>query len=176
MEEPKLRKNNNSLLFIGLIASILLISSISMTINVRADDFFAEPNSDTIWQQGSTVTITWFDESDPDNPYDVRPDLNLLKEDVGFVLCICSRFPLVNESIIWHIPENLTDGDDYQISFRYFGEMPGTGSWTWFSDHFTIGPAPGIPAYSILVILSSIAVACFILIKSIRKSKEIKVI
>ena len=166
-----MRKSKNTPLFLSLITSTLLILLFtSFTINVQARDFFSNPNSNTIWQQGSTVKVTWLDESDPENPYDVRPDLNLLKEDVGFVLCICSRFPLVNESIIWHIPENLTDGSDYRISFRYFGEMPGTIPYTWFSDYFTIGPVPGIPAYSVLVIISSLAVACFIVIKSIRKN------
>ena len=167
-------KKNKNLVLILITSTLFILLFSSLSRSVQAEDFFRNPNSDTIWQQGSTVTISWYDEGDPENPYNVRPDLNLLKVDVGFVLCICSRFPLVNGSIIWHIPDNLTDGSDYRISFRYYGEMPGTISYTWFSDLFTIGPLPGIPAYSILVILSSLAVASFMIIKYIRKNRSLK--
>ena len=125
------------------------------------------------------MTIRWGNSSgdcatDPENPYNIRPDLNLLKEDTGFIYRIISRFELVNCSIVWHIPTNLTDGNDYQISFFYYGEMPGTAAYSWKSELFTIGPAGGIPAYSVFIILSIFALASSVIIYSINKKKLLK--
>ena len=179
-------KRLNSLFFsrqtkiiIGVLFSLsflLMCSTIFNTVHAQSV-VFIDPNSSTVWQQGQTVTIKWGDSTgecltDPENPWNMRPDLNLYKEDTGFIYTIRSRFDLVNCSIVWHIPSNLTSGNDYRIEFYYYGEMPGTGYYTWDSELFTIALA--IPAYSVLVIVSSLAIACFIIVRSIRKNKKIK--
>ena len=175
-------RNNNrgKKIIFGMLCSLtILLVSTTLFNNVNAESiYFITPNSNTVWQPGQTVTINWGNKTgdcciDPANPDGCVCDLSLLKGtgQKEFITQIAKDFELVNCSYIWHIPANVTNGDDFLIHMIKYtvGKIPVAHN----SETFTIGADPLIPSYSILLILSSVAVACFIILYSIHKKNGI---